>query len=433
MERYRHKVLTAKEAVKVIKSNDRVFIHSAAATPSVLIKAMTDRADELRNVEIVSIHTEGPVPYADEKYVDNFTINTFFAGGNIREHVRSGRASYIPIFLSEIPNLLRTDKPIDVALVNVSPPNKKGFCSLGCSVDISNTAIDVAKHVIAQVNPNMPFVHGHGIIHINEMDALVEVDEPLYEAGMRDPNEVDLKIADHVAGLIDDRSCLQMGIGSIPNAVLSKLGNHKDLGIHSEMISDGVVDLYEKGAITGHYKMTRYEKIVASFAYGTKKVYDFIDDNPIVNMMDVAYVNDPSIICRNPRVVAINSAVEIDVFGQTCADSIGTKHYSGVGGQMDFMRGAAHSKEGKPILALQSTTKNGHSKIVSAMGAGTPVVTTRAHVHYIVTEYGVAYLHGKNLKERANAMIAIAHPDHREQLEREVWEMFSSPIKNPLS
>ncbi|MEZ4924084.1 MAG: acetyl-CoA hydrolase/transferase C-terminal domain-containing protein [Crocinitomicaceae bacterium] len=428
MERFNHKTFTAEEAVKIIKSNDRIFLHSAAATPSVLIQAMTDRASELDNVEIVSIHTEGPVPYADEQFANNFKINTFFAGSNIRKHVQSGRANYIPIFLSEIPHLLRTQKPIDVALINVSMPNKKGFCSLGCSVDISNTAIDVAKHIIAQVNPQMPFVHGHGIIHMDEIDALVQVDEPLYEAGMREPTAVDLQIGKNIAELIEDRSCLQMGIGAIPNAVLACLGNHKDLGIHSEMISDGVVDLYEKGAITGHYKMTRYEKIVASFAYGTRKIYDFIDDNPIVNMMDVAYVNDPAIISRNPKTVAINSAIEVDVFGQTCADSIGTKHYSGVGGQMDFIRGAAHSEGGKPILALPSITKDGKSKIVSAMGPGTPVVTTRAHVHYIVTEFGVAYLHGKNLKERAEAMIQIAHPDHREQLEKEVWEIFKQSM-----
>jgi 4-hydroxybutyrate CoA-transferase len=425
MKGFEHKLLSAHEAVKAVKSNDRVFLQSAAATPSILVQALTDRGPELQNVEIVSIHTDGPVPYAEEKYRDSFKINVFFAGGNIRRHVQSGRASYIPIFLSEIPNLLRTAMPIDVALINVSPPNSKGFCSLGCSVDISNTAIDVAKHVIAQVNPNVPFVHGHGIIHLDEIDALVPVDEPLYEAEMRDPTEADRKIGKHIAELIEDRSCLQMGIGAIPNSVLACLGNHKDLGIHSEMISDGVADLYEKGVITGHYKKTRYEKIVASFAYGTKEIYDFVDDNPIVNMMDVAYVNDPSIICRNPKTVAINSAIEVDVFGQVCADSIGTKHYSGVGGQMDFMRGAAHSEGGKPILALPSTTKTGKSKIVSAMGAGTPVVTTRAHVHYIVTEFGVAYLHGKSLKERAQALISIAHPDHQEQLDKEVWSLFN--------
>jgi acyl-CoA hydrolase len=424
MEKSKHKILSADEAVKAINSNDRVFLHSAAATPKTLVEAMTRRGHELSNVEVVSIHTEGPVPYAADEFEDNFKISVFFAGANIRQHIQRGRASYIPIFLSEIPGLFRTEMPVDVALINVSKPNKKGFCSLGCSVDITNTAIDTAKYVIAQVNSNMPFVHGHGIIHLDEINALVEVDEPLFEVDMKAPTDTDQKIGENIANLIEDQSCLQMGIGAIPNSVLSCLGNHKDLGIHSEMISDGVVDLYEKGVVTGHYKKTRYEKIVASFAYGTKKVYDFIDDNPIVNMMDVAYVNDPSIICRNPKTVAINSAIEIDVFGQTCADSVGTKHYSGVGGQMDFMRGAAHSEGGKPILALASTTRTGKSKIVSAMAAGTPVVTTRAHIHYIVTEYGVAYLHGKTLRERAKAMIAISHPDHREQLDKEVWEMF---------
>jgi len=425
MERFKHKVSTAKEAVEVIKSNDRVFLHSAAATPRALVQAMSDRWEELKDVEIVSIHTEGPVPYADDKCLDSFTINAFFVGANIRPHVQRGRANYIPIFLSEIPYLFRSGKmPLDVALINVSMPNAKGFCSLGCSVDISNTAIDVAKHVIAQVNPNMPFVHGHGIIHLDEIDALVEVDESLFEIEVNEPTEIENKIGENIASLVEDGSCLQMGIGGIPNAALGQLIHHKNLGIHSEMISDGVVNLYDRGVITGHNKMTRYEKIVASFAYGTRKVYDFIDDNPIVNMMDVAYVNDPSIISKNPKAVAINSAIEIDMFGQTCADSIGKQHYSGVGGQMDFMRGAAHSKGGKPILALSSTTAKGDSKIVPYLKEGTAVVTTRAHVHYIVTEYGIAYLYGKNLKERAKAMQAICHPDHREAFEKEVWKFF---------
>lgn len=427
---YKQKLKSAEEAVKVIKSNDTVFIHSAAATPTILINAMTNRADELSNVELVSIHTEGPVPYADEKFREKFKINVFFAGRNIRKHIQSGRASYIPIFLSEIPRLFRTEKPIDVALVHISTPNKKGYCSLGCSVDVTNTALDVAKVVIAQVNPNMPFVHGHGYIHLDELDALVEVDEPLYEHQLPEISEKDKLIGGFIAELIEDGSCLQMGIGSIPNAVLSSLGNHKNLGIHSEMISDGVVDLYEKGAITGKMKGTRYEKIVASFAYGTRRIYDFIDCNPVVNMMDVAYVNDPSIIARNPKTVAVNSAIEIDVFGQTCAEAIGTKHYSGIGGQMDFLRGAARSQNGKPILAIHSTTKDGKSKIVSKLSAGTPVVTTRAHVHYIAAEYGVAYLHGKSLKERAKAMIEIAHPDHRDELEKEVWQLINANRSN---
>lgn len=416
--------MSADEAVKMIKSGDRVFIHSAGATPSALIEAMTRRGDELEGVNLVSIHTEGPVPYAEDRFIGIFNIDCFFVGANIRPHVQRGRANYIPIFLSEIPQLFRTEMPLDVALVSVSRPNAKGFCSLGCSVDITNTAIDTAKYVIAQVNEHMPFVHGHGIIHLDEINALVEHNAPLYEMEVLSPSQTELSIGENVASLVDDGACLQMGIGGIPNAVLACLGNHKNLGIHSEMISDGVVDLYEKGVITGSNKMTRYEKIVASFAYGSRRIYDFIDDNPIVNMMDVAYVNDPQIICRNPQTTAINSAIEVDVFGQTCADSIGTKHYSGVGGQMDFMRGAARSKGGKPILALPSVTKDGTSKIVVRMKAGTPVVTTRAHVHYMVTEHGVAYLHGKNLQERAKAMIAIAHPDHREQLEQEVFEFF---------
>lgn len=419
MEKY----TTAENAVKLIKSNDRVFIHTAAAAPPTLIQAMTNRNEELKNVELVSIHTEGPVPYADEKYQDSFTINCFFVGHNIRKYVQKGRAHYIPIFLSEIPRLFRSGKmPIDVALVTVSKPNEKGFCSLGCSVDISNAAIDTAKIVIAEVNPNMPFVHGNGIIHISNIDALVEVETPLYELNVAPPTEIEMQIGRNVAELVEDGATLQMGIGGIPNAALSCLTNHKNLGIHTEMCSDGIVDLVEKGVITGLNKVTEPGKIVSGFAFGTKKIYDFIHHNPIVNMMDVGYVNDTRTIRQNPKVTAINSAIEIDLYGQVCADSIGTKHFSGVGGQMDFIRGATLSQGGKAILALPSRTSKGIPRIVSTLNTGASVVTTRAHVQYIVTEYGIAELYAKNLKERVRQMINIAHPDDREMLSEKAYE-----------
>ena len=344
-------------------------------------------------------------------------------GHNIRPYVQSGRAHYIPIFLSEIPSLFRRGKmPLDVALVTVSPPNDKGFCSLGCSVDISNAAIDTAKYVIAQVNPNMPFVHGNGIIHIKNIHALVEVNDPLFELNTQTISPTEQKIGEHVASLVEDGATLQMGIGGIPNAALSCLHNHKNLGIHTEMCSDGIIDLVEKGVINGSMKHTEPGKIVSGFAFGTKRIYDFIHHNPIVSMMDVGYVNDTRTIRQNPKVTAINSAIEIDVYGQVCADSIGTKHYSGVGGQMDFVRGATLSEGGKAILALPSRTSKGISRIVPTLKRGASVVTTRAHVQYVVTEYGVASLYAKNIKERLRSMINIAHPEDREVLKKQVYK-----------
>lgn len=416
-------LVSANEAVKLISSGDRVFIHTAAGAPQKLIQAMTERHFELRDVEIVAAHTEGEVPYAKEEYADSFKVNCFFVGKNIRPYVNSGRAHYIPIFLSEIPSLFRSGRmPLDVALVTVSPPNPKGYCSLGCSVDISNAAVDTAKIVIAEINPYMPFVHGNGIIHISEIDAIVENNSPLPELPPHEPTETEKLIGQNVAALIDDGDTLQMGIGGIPNAVLHYLDGHKNLGIHTEMCSDGIVPLAEKGVINGMEKVTEPGKIVAGFALGTKRIYDFISHNPIVNMMDVGYVNDTRFIRKNPKVTAINSAIEIDVFGQVCADSIGYKHYSGVGGQMDFIRGATLSEGGKAIMALPAATSSGVPRIVAALKPGGSVVTTRAHVHYVVTEYGVADLYARNLQERARQMVSIAHPDHREELSRAVYE-----------
>lgn len=419
-------ITSAEEAVKVIESNNRVFIHTAAGTPARLVRAMTERHAALRNVEIVGLHTEGDAPYADDAYEDSFRISCFFVGGNLRKHVQRGRAHYIPIFLSEIPNLFRSDiMPIDVAMVTVSRPNEKGYCSLGCSVDVSNAAIDTAKHVIAQINPNMPFVHGNGILHISKIDYGVEVNDPLPEIPVKELSATEIEIGKNIASLVEDGATLQMGIGGIPNAALQQLTNHKNLGVHTEMCSDGIVELAEKGVINGLNKVTEPGKIVSGFAFGSRKIYDFIDHNPIVNMMDVGYVNDTRTIRRNPKVTAINSAIEIDVFGQVCADSIGTKQFSGVGGQMDFIRGASLSQGGKAIIALPSRTHKGIPRIVPMLKPGASVVTTRAHVHYIVTEYGIAYLYAKNLKERAAAMVNIAHPDDREGMMKMIREIYS--------
>ncbi|MDZ7716823.1 MAG: acetyl-CoA hydrolase/transferase C-terminal domain-containing protein [Balneolaceae bacterium] len=416
---FQEKYTSAEEAVKLINSGDRVYIHSVAAAPQPLIDAMTARAPELEDVEIVHLHTEGEAPYVKPEYSDTFKTNALFVGANIRKAVNDGRADYLPIFLSEVPGLFRRGiLPIDMALVQVSPPDKHGYCSLGVSVEATRAALQCAKKAIALVNPNMPRTHGDGIFHASRFNALVETDEPLHELSVPVPNEVEQKIGNNCAELIEDGATLQMGIGAIPNAVLNALGNHKDLGVHTEMFSDGVIDLVEKGVITGKKKAKHPEKIVAGFVMGSRRLYDFIDDNPMIAMLDIQYVNDTAVIRKNPKVTAINSAVEVDITGQVCADSIGTYHYSGVGGQMDFIRGASLSEGGKPIIALPSTTSKGESKIVSQLKPGAGVVTTRAHVHYVVTEYGVANLYGKNLHQRAKALIDIAHPNHREDLEQ---------------
>lgn len=416
---------TAEDAVKHIKSNDRVFIHSVAAAPQVLIKAMMARAKEVKNVEIVHLHTEGEAPYVNEEYKGIFHLKSLFVGANVRKATQEGRADYIPIFLSETPRLFRQHiLPVDVALVQISPPDKFGYCSLGVSVDATKAAIETAKTVIAQVNPQMPRTYGDALMHISNFDLLVEHASPIHEAAAATPSEIENKIGYFVASLIEDGATLQMGIGAIPNAVLASLTNHKKLGVHSEMFSDGLVDLVKKGAVTGEEKVIDRGKIVATFVMGCKSTYDFIDNNPEVMMMEVSYVNDVANIRRNKKVTAINSAIEIDVTGQVCADSIGTKHYSGVGGQIDFIRGASYSEGGKPIIALPSVTAKGESKIVPVLKAGAGVVSTRANVHYIATEYGVVDLYGKSLKERAALMISIAHPDHREMLEREFYKRY---------
>lgn len=420
--------ITGEEAVKVIKPGDRVFIHGGAATPHHLINKMTERASELWNVELVSISLQGEVAFADPKYKDSFFINSLFVSAPVRKAVNEGRGDYVPVFLSEIPNLFRRNVlPIDVAIVQVSPPDKHGYCSLGVSVDVAATAIKVAKHVIAQVNPRMPRTHGDSMVHVSSFNSMVYAPQELPEIIAEQNSSATLElIGKNVASLIEDGATLQTGIGSVPDAVLASLTNHKRLGLHTEMFSDGVLPLIEKGVITNEFKRKHRGKIATGFILGSRKLYDFVDDNPSIVVLNIDYVNDTAVIRTNPRMTAINSAVEIDITGQVCSDSIGTYHFSGIGGQMDFMRGAALSEGGKPIIALPSITAKGQSKIVSMLKPGAGVVTTRGHAHYIVTEYGVADLYGKNMKQRAKELISIAHPNHREMLEKAAFERFHS-------
>ncbi len=418
-------VQTALEAVQCIESHQTVFIQGAAMTPLQLVAAMTARANELQDVEVLHIHTEGKTDYAKAAYQNSFTTNAFFIGANLRPYLTEGNADYIPVFLSEIPLLFRRKiKPIDVALIQVSPPDKHGFCSLGTSVDITLAALQSATYVIAQINPQVPRCLGAGIIHKNTIHVAIEVNEPIYCSKTRVLTTEEKQIGHYVASLVEDGATLQMGIGSIPDAVLAELGTHKNLGIHTEMFSDGLVDLYATGAITNHLKKVVPNKIVSCFVVGSQKVYDFVDDNPIIHLQEASFTNDTALIRKNPKVTAINSAIEIDLTGQVCADTIGTRQFSGVGGQMDFIRGAALAENGKPIIALPSITSKGASKIVPLLQAGAAVTTTRAHVHYIITEFGIAYLYGKSLKQRAKALLDIAHPMHKEELEKAIFERF---------
>lgn len=422
------KFISGEEAVKIIKPGDRVFVQGGAATPHYLLNKLTERADELSDVELVSISMFGDVPFAAKKYKGIFKINSLFVSENIREAVNDGRGDYVPVFLSEIPNLFRRNiLPLDVALVHVSPPDKHGYVSLGVSVDVASTAIKTAKYVIAQVNPRMPRVIGDGIVKIDDFDAVVYTESEIPEVLTKDGSaEISMRIGAYCAELIENGSTIQTGVGAIPDAVLACLTNHKELGIHTEMFSDGVLPLIEKGVVTNQHKKRYRGKTVTSFICGSRKLYDFVDDNAAVVGLNIDYVNDTAIIRQNPKVTAINSAIEVDITGQVCSDSIGTYHFSGVGGQMDFVRGAALSDGGKPIIALPSVTANGTSRISSFLKQGAGVVTTRAHAHYIVTEYGIAYLYGKNMRQRAKLLIDIAHPNHREELERAAFERFKS-------
>jgi len=417
------KYVSAVEAVKVVKSGDRVYVQAAAATPSVLTKALSERASELKNVEICHLHTEGEASYARPELATSFHVNSFFIGANVRHTLQAGNGSYTPVFLSELPHLFRKKVlHLDVAFIHVSPPDKHGYCSLGVSVEASIAAVENAKIVIAQVNPQMPRTFGDGILHVTEIDYLVDVNQPIFGHEVAPISDEEAKIGQYVASLIEDRSTLQMGIGSIPNAVLAQLKNHKDLGLHTEMFSDGVIDLIESDVINCNYKGLLQGRALATFLIGSQRLYDFVNDNPFIEMKESSFVNDTARIRKNPKMIAINSAIEVDVTGQVCADSIGMKMYSGVGGQMDFIRGASLSEGGKAIIALPSVTKRGESRIVPFLKQGAGVVTTRSHVQYIITENGIANLYGKTLKQRAAEMVKIAHPNHQEQIEREYHE-----------
>jgi len=416
---------TADEAVALIQSGWRVFVQGAAATPTVLLDALARRADALHDVETVHLHLEGTAPHAAPEVAHAFRPNAFFCGANIRKAVSEGRADYMPIFLSEIPLLFRRGiLPLDAALLHVSPPDAHGYVSLGTSVDAAVAATETARVLIGQVNPNMPRSLGDGAVHISRFAALVPVDVALPEHALAPSGPVEAAIGQQVSGMVEDGATLQMGIGAIPDAVLAALTGHRRLGVHTEMFSDGLLPLLERGVVTNEHKPRQRGRTVTSFVMGSRKLYDFIDDNPGVEVRDCAYVNDTTIIRQMPKMTAINSAIEVDLTGQVAADSIGEQIYSGVGGQMDFIRGASLSEGGKAIIALPSRTTRGKPRIVTQLTAGAGVVTTRAHIHYVVTEYGVADLYGKNLRQRAAALIAVAHPDDREALTQEAWRRF---------
>ena len=413
--------------MKMVQSGNRVFIHGSAATPVHLVQALQARHAELNNVELVSITNMGHLDFDKPEFRKSFFFNSLFVSANTRSVANSSDGDYVPIFLSEIPLLFRRNiLPLDVAIIQVSPPDLHGYCSLGTSVDIARSAVEMAAIVIAQVNPKMPRTHGDGFLHVKKIDALVwdESDLPEVDYSAKTSDAIK-QIGKNVASLVEDGATLQMGIGSIPDQVLQNLHNHKNLGVHTEMLSDGIIPLLEKGIINNRLKKLNVGRSVTSFMAGTRKLYDYVHDNPEIRVMDIAYVNDTSIIRRNPQAIAINSAIEIDLTGQVCADSIGTYQFSGIGGQMDFIRGASLSENGKPIIALPSVTSNGLSRIVPFLKLGAGVVTTRGHVHWVVTEYGIVNLFGKNLKQRGTALISIAHPDHRETLEKAFYERFT--------
>ncbi len=415
---YTDKLATADEALKAVKSGSRVYIGGGCGEPVDLVQGLVWRHGELKDVEIVHVLTSGHAAYSVPGMEGSFHVNSLFIGSNVREAVQAGRADFTPVFLHEIPRLFREGYlPIDVALISVSPPDEHGFCSYGVEVGVTKPAVESARVVIAEINPNMPRVWGQSFIHLSQIDYCVPVDYPLPNVPQSAPNPTHQEIGRHVAGLISDGDTLQIGIGAIPDAVLRALSDKHDLGVHSEMFSDGIVDLVERGVITGTRKNFLPGKIVAAFMLGTRRLYRFVHDNPMIEMRPVDFTNDPFTISRNDNMVAINSALQLDLTGQVCADSIGCRFYSGVGGQADFIRGAAHSKGGKPIIALPSTALNGTvSRIVPVLDPGAGVTTTRNDVHYIVTEYGIAQLYGKSVRLRAEALIAIAHPDFRESL-----------------
>lgn len=426
---YASKRVSACEALQVLKDGYRLFVTGNCSVPQVIMEALNDRIPELRGLSLIQVLTFGKAEYVRPEFSDHLRVNTLFISENVRDAVNDGRADFTPVFLSEMPGLFRSGRlPLDVALVQVSPPDRNGFCSYGVEVGVTKTAAECAKIVIAEVNPNMPRTLGDSFTHVSKIDYLVEVDYKLPEIFMADTSEVQEHIADHLASLIPDCATLQMGIGGIPDAVLRKLKNHKHLGIHTELFSDGVVELVEAGVITNERKTFHPGKIIAGFIIGTQRLYDFVHDNPLVELHPTEYVNDPFNIARNDRMVSINSAIQVDLTGQVCADSIGTRLYSGVGGQVDFVRGAARSKGGMPIIALLSTAKDGTiSRIVPTLTPGSGVITSRNDVHYVATEYGVVDLYGYSVRERARALIDIAHPKFRAELSEAAEKLFHVP------
>lgn len=418
--------ITATEALACVQSGDRVFIHGSAATPIPLVKALLDRHQELRNVELVSITNLGDINFNTPEFKKSFYFNSLFVSQNIRSLVNENGGDYVPVFLSQIPQLFHQKiLTLDVALIQVSAPDQHGYCSLGTSVDIAKAAVENARTIVALVNPKMPRTHGNGFISVQDIHHLVyqEIDLPEIDYSQKTTDAIKA-IGYNVASLIEDGATLQMGIGSIPDQVLQNLTGHRHLGIHTEMLSDGVIPLLQSGVIDNSLKKVKKGRTLTGFLAGTRKLYDFVHDNPKMLVMDIAYVNDTAVIRQNPRMTAINSAIEIDLTGQVCADSIGTYQFSGIGGQMDFIRGASLSEGGKPIIALPSITSKGQSRIVPYLKEGAGVVTTRGHVHWVITEHGIVNLFGMNLKQRGKALISIAHPDHRESLARAFFERY---------
>ncbi len=417
-ERYSEKVGTAAAAMQLIRSGDSVFIGSACGQPQELVDALVEHTPHVQDVHVIHLLTMGDAPYAETRFRDKFKMNTFFVADNVRDALANNIGDYTPIFLSEIPDEFESGRvAIDMALVHVSPPDQNGLCSFGVSVDIVKAAAANARYIVAQVNPHMPRTHGSSFIHVNQIDMMVPVDEPIIESPVPELTERHRKIGEHIAHLVSDGSTIEVGIGALSQALAEFLKDKRDLGIHTEMFSDWIIELVECGAITGNKKTINRGKIVASFCVGSRKLYDFIDNNPLIEMHPSEYVNDPFVIAQHDRMVAINNAIEIDLTGQVCADSIGYKFHSGIGGQVDFVRGASRSRGGKPIIALPSTAQDDAvSRIVPALTEGAGVVTTRGDVHYVVTEYGVAYLHGKSIRERALQLINIAHPKFRKDL-----------------
>jgi 4-hydroxybutyrate CoA-transferase len=418
IEQYRSKLVTAGEAVSCVQSGMRVYIHPGCAEPEALVEALMGRAPYVKNVELIHLLTYGTSPYCAPDMAEHFRHNALFVGGNVREAVNDGRADYTPIFLGEVEALFESgEMPIDVAFIQVSPPDSHGYCSFGVGVECTLTAAKYAHRVVAQVNAQMPRTYGDSFIHVSEIDAIVELSRPLCEMKTHPSNQVFRQIGARVASLIEDGAVLQCGIGAIPDAILPNLMDRRDLGVHTEMISDNVIPLIEAGVINGQRKNMKPRKIILGFVLGTRTLFDFIDENPVFEFHPAAYTNDPFRIAANDRMVAINSAIEVDLTGQVCAESIGSQFYSGFGGQLDFIRGAARSKYGKPIIALPSTAKRETiSRIVPRLAHGAGVLTGRADVHYVVTEYGVAYLHGRNIRQRAEALIQIAHPKFHNEL-----------------